>query len=239
MRVNDKYISFYHELDNDIREISIGLRKTALLIVDMQRALVCRPDIKNLSEKELYNYKRWEPFYDRIEKVVIPNNQRILETFRRKNMEVIFSKLQCLKKDGSDRPLVQKKAGFRNLLLPIGSKDSEIIPELMPKENEIVITKTTHSTITGTNLRLTLHNMGIDTVVVTGVFTDRCVSSTVRSLADESFKVWLIEDATMAATEEIHEHELKILNNTYCHVINTHELLLAITGGNVIDNLEI
>jgi nicotinamidase-related amidase len=73
-----------------------------------------------------------------------------------------------------------------------------------------------------------LSNMGIDTVVVTGVFTDQCVSGTVRSLADESFKVWLIEDACMAATEEIQNHELTVLNNIYCHVINTEELLEAI-----------
>ncbi|HOC81900.1 MAG TPA: isochorismatase family protein, partial [Synergistales bacterium] len=70
---------------------------------------------------------------------------------------------------------------------------------------------------------------GADTVVVTGVFTDQCVSGTVRGLADESFKVWLIEDGCMAATEEIQSHELAVLNNIYCHVINTKELLEAIS----------
>jgi nicotinamidase-related amidase len=70
--------------------------------------------------------------------------------------------------------------------------------------------------------------MGIDTVVVTGVFTDQCVSGTVRSLADESFNVWLIEDACMASTERIQKNELEILNNIYCHVIDTDELLEAI-----------
>lgn len=82
--------------------------------------------------------------------------------------------------------------------------------------------------MTGTNLRLTLFNMGIDTVVVTGVLTDQCVSGTVRSLADESFKVWLIEDACRASTEKIQENELEILNNIYCHVITTDELLEAL-----------
>ena len=72
-----------------------------------------------------------------------------------------------------------------------------------------------------------LHNMGIDTVVVTGVLTDQCVSGTVRSLADESFKVWLIEDACRASTAQIQENELEILNNIYCHVITTDELLEA------------
>ena len=39
--------------------------------------------------------------------------------------------------------------------------------------------------MTGTNLRLVLHNIGIKNVVLAGIFTDQCVSSTVRSLADE------------------------------------------------------
>jgi biuret amidohydrolase len=56
-----------------------------------------------------------------------------------------------------------------------------------------VITKTTDSALTGTNLRLILHNMEIANVVVAGIFTDQCVSSTVRSLADESFNVVVVE----------------------------------------------
>jgi Amidases related to nicotinamidase len=55
---------------------------------------------------------------------------------------------------------------------------------------------------------------------------DQCVSSTVRSLADESFDVILIEDACAAATEELHERELEIINNIYCQVILLNELRL-------------
>lgn len=40
--------------------------------------------------------------------------------------------------------------------------------------------------------------------------------------------MWLIEDACRASTEEIQRAELKILNNIYCHVINTDELLAAL-----------
>ncbi|MGJ0846369.1 Nicotinamidase-related amidase [Tissierella praeacuta DSM 18095] len=228
MRVNNRHVSFYYELDNEIGEIVIEPKKTALLIVDMQKVFVTRPFAENLNETELVNLKRWEPFYDKIEEVVIPNNKKILERFRSKGMEVIFAKIQCHKKNGSDRSLVQKATGFNELLLPIGSEEGEIISELAPIDDEIVITKTTDSAITGSNLRLILHNMGIDTVVVTGVFTDQCVSGTVRSLADESFNVWLIEDACMAATEKIQQNELEILNNIYCHVINTDELLEVI-----------
>ena len=104
----------------------------------------------------------------------------------------------------------------------------QIVPELAPQEDEIVVKKTTDSALTGSPLRLWLHNMGIDTVVVTGVLTDQCVSGTVRSLADESFKVWLIEDACMASTQQIQDNELEILNNIYCHVITTDEAIEAL-----------
>lgn len=227
MRVNDRYVSFYYELDTDRGKVEIEKEKTALLVVDIQRVFVERPTGDNLPEEKRQFAERWKHFFDKIDEVVIPNNQRILKTFRGKNMDVAFAKIQSQRKDGRDRSLVQKATGFNELLLPPGSRESEIMPQITPIEDEIVVCKTTDSAITGTTLRLMLSNMGIDTVVVTGVFTDQCVSGTVRSLADESFKVWLIEDACMAATEELQKHELTVLNNIYCHVINTEELLEA------------
>ena len=47
---------------------------------------------------------------------------------------------------------------------------------------------------------------------------------TVRSLADESFNVVLIEDCCAAGTDELHRKELEILNMIYCHVVSCGEL---------------
>jgi len=116
------------------------------------------------------------------------------------------------------------------LLLPKNREDSQIVPELAPHGDEIVITKTTDSALTGTNLRLLLHNMGVKDVVVAGTFTDQCVSSTVRRLVDESFGVVLIEDCCAAATMELHRHELEIINMIYCHVVQVDEALSFFTA---------
>jgi len=62
-------------------------------------------------------------------------------------------------------------------------------------------------------------------VVVAGVLTDQCVSSTVRGLADESFSVILVEDACAAGTDAIHTAELATLNLLYCSVLTTEELM--------------
>ena len=61
-------------------------------------------------------------------------------------------------------------------------------------------------------------------MIVSGIFTDQCVSSTVRSLADESFGVVVVHDACAAATMDLHEKELEIINMIYCHVVGMVDL---------------
>ena len=86
------------------------------------------------------------------------------------------------------------------------------------------MTKTTDSALTGTNLRLILHNLGIKNVICVGIFTDQCVSSTVRSLADESYNVVVVEDCCAAGSHALHLKELEIINMIYCHVVSSFEL---------------
>jgi nicotinamidase-related amidase len=93
-----------------------------------------------------------------------------------------------------------------------------------PRADEIVETKTTASVLTGTNLRMILHNMGIARGICAGIFTEQCISSTVRSLADESFDVIVVEDCCAAATAALHAHELRVLNMIYCQVMSRTEL---------------
>jgi nicotinamidase-related amidase len=62
-------------------------------------------------------------------------------------------------------------------------------------------------------------------VVCCGIFTDQCVSSTVRSLADESFQVTVIDDACAAGSDALHRQELQIINMIYCQVMRRDELL--------------
>lgn len=228
MRVNNRHVSFYYQNDNEMGEIEVDVKKTALLVIDMQHVFISRPAIQNPTEEQKKEAERWEQFYQAIDNIVVPNNQRLIKEFRERGMEVIFAKIQGQKKNGADRSLDQKATGYNELLLLAGDPSAEIVPELAPMPDEIVITKTTDSALTGSPLRLWLHNMGIDTVVVTGVLLDQCVSCSVRSLADESFKVWLIEDACRASTQQIQDNELEILNNIYCHVVNTDELIGAL-----------
>ena len=212
------YRSFYYANAEEPADIHLDPKTTALLVIDVQSTYL---EDKDTAEETA----RWQPFYQRMRDIVIPNNARMIAECRARGVEVIFARIACHKDDGRDRSLSQKKPGFNYLLLPKDRADSQVVPELEPQGDEIVVMKTTDSALTGTNLRMLLHNMGIEDVVVTGIFTDQCVSSSVRSLVDESFGVIVVEDCCAAATMELHHHELEIINMIYCHVVQFDEAL--------------
>lgn len=215
------YRSFYYDtMPDDLPDIVPNPATTALLVIDLQ---VCY--LPDSAGEDLAEWERWAPFRQRLAGTVLPNTRSLLEKFRALDLEIIFARIACITEDGRDRSLSHARPGFNNLLLPLNSADSQILPQVAPLPQEIVITKTTDSALTGTSLRLLLANLGIRNVVVCGIFTDQCVASTVRSLADESFNVIVVDDACAAATDELHRAELTIINNIYCQVLTTEETL--------------
>jgi nicotinamidase-related amidase len=210
--------SFYYANAEPPDDIHLDPAATALLVIDIQNTY--------LEDKETpEETARWRPFFERMRETVIPNTRRLIDACRAQGVEVIYARIACQKPDGRDRSLSQKKPGFNYLLLPKDTPGGQIVPELEPEPDDIVMLKTTDSALTGTNLRLILRNMGVRDVVVAGIFTDQCVSSTVRSLADESFGVVVVDDCCAAATMELHDAELRIINMIYCHVVQREEVL--------------
>lgn len=215
--------SLYYATAPDPEDPVIVPAETALLVIDVQNTYLERPDREALSETDKVHYDNWTPFHRRFTEVLIPNCQDALKAFRDRGMECLYARIACHTKDGRDRSLSQKRPGFNNILLPKDEHASQIVDALAPQGDEIVVTKTTDSALTGTNLRLILTNLGIRTVVCVGVFTDQCVASTVRSLADESFDVIVLEDCCAAASDELHAQELAIINMIYCNVMELAE----------------
>lgn len=209
--------SFYYETAEEPEDPVLNPATTALLVIDIQNTYLEPPE-------DPEEARRWAPFLTRMNDTVIPNTARLMDWARQSGIEVMFARIACQTEDGRDRSLSQKKPGFNYLLLPKDREDSQIVEWLAPQGDEIVVTKTTDSALTGTNLRLMLHNMGIRDVIVAGIFTDQCVSSTVRSLCDESFGVLVVEDCCAAATEALHRHELEVINMIYCHVVSSDDL---------------
>ncbi len=211
------YRSFYYQNAPQPKDPHLPWSKTALLCIDVQNySLIAHDD----PAERL----RWKPFRRRMRELVIPNIAALQQDFRARGIDVLHARIACLLNDGRDRSLSQKMPGWNNLLMLRSSPISQIVDECAPVRDEIVVTKTTDSALTGTNLRLLLTNMGIVNVIVVGIYTDQCISSTVRGLADESFQVIVLDDCCAAGTDDLHQRELEILNCIYCQVMTRQEL---------------
>lgn len=117
--------------------------------------------------------------------------------------------------------------------------DSPLRPELpgnaikaivAPAEGEPLIQKRVNSAFIGTDLEERLRRAGITTVVLVGLTTDHCVSSTARMAADLGFQTAVIADATAA-------HEVRSYDGQFYSADTVHALALANLHGEFADLL--
>jgi nicotinamidase-related amidase len=168
----------------------------------------------------------WQEYYfDRLEKKVIPNVQRLQECFRRHELEVIHTRIQSLTRDGRDRSQGHKRLKIH---APPGSREAEILDEVAPIGDEIVVNKTTSGVFSSTNFNYVLTNIGIRALYVVGVYTNECVETTVRDACDLGYFVTIVSDACATVTEELHEASLKTLRDRYARIVTTEEALADI-----------
>ena len=123
-----------------------------------------------------------------------------------------------------------------NSTLRPGMPGNEIKEAVKPLSNEILFEKTVNSAFIGTGLESYLKSKGIQDLVVVGLTTDHCVSTSVRMASNLGFNVWLVGDATatferenydgtLFSAEQMHEINLASLNGEFCSVITTAEAL--------------
>lgn len=94
-------------------------------------------------------------------------------------------------------------------LLVRGEQGHAIIPEVAPGEGEPVVDKPGRSAFRHTDFKLLLDVRGVRNLVVCGVTTDVCVSSTVRDASDLGLDCVVVSDACAAGRAELHEAALE------------------------------
>ncbi len=149
------------------------------------------------------------------------NIARLLADWRRQGLPVIH--VQHLSQNSSS-PLHPDQPGV------------EFKQEAMPIAGDPVFTKTVHSAFIGTELEAWLRDRGIDDLVIIGLTTDHCVSTTTRMAANLGFNVTLVDDATATfersdhrgryfSADEMHAAQLASLNDEFCRVLSTDAVL--------------
>ncbi len=197
--------------------------KNALVCIDLQY-LSCHDGYGIFSDHKKLGLDEEviEAYMDRMNNVVLGNVAKLQHWFRKNGDEVIHVRIQSKTKDGRDRSLEHKEL---NLHAPPGSRLAEFLPQVAPVDNEIVINKTASGVFISTNLEYILRNLCVSEVMFTGVFTNECISSAVRSASDLGFQVYLVSDATAATTKELHDATLVTTDKRYAKVLSTDEVI--------------
>jgi ureidoacrylate peracid hydrolase len=205
------------------REIPVVPERAALLFIDVQN-YNARPDggeYKDMGLTPEGAKAKYSYFFEQLEKVALPNMQRLQEACRRKGIEVLYTVIESLTVDGRDRSLDYKITGFN---VPRGSEDGRVLDVIKPIGDEIVFPKTSSSVFISTNIHYILGNLGVDFLIVSGLLTDQCISSAVRDACDLGYLVTLITDACATQTEQRHETSLDHIKG-YCRQRTTSEFI--------------
>lgn len=190
--------------------------QAALLIVDVQ-------------------YGTWDPgqpdgrpeFHAAVRTRVLPNLQRLVQACRGNGLEVIYTVIENLTLDGRDRSLDYKLSGIS---VAKGSRDAQVLREIAPAPDEIVLPKTSSSVFNSTVLAYLLRNIGIQDVFVAGFLTDQCIDHAIKDGADLGFYMTCVHDACMAETEARHAAALTCFQG-YCRMLTTGQALALISQG--------
>ena len=210
------------------REVPVSPEETALLFVDVQN-LNARPDggvYKTQGLDADGALKQYAYYFQRLQSRAIPNMIRLQSAFRDAGAEVLYTVIENLTRDGRDRSLDYKLSGFN---VPKGSWDARVLADIQPGEDEMIFPKSSSSVFISTNLHYILGNLGVRYLVVCGMLTDQCISSTVRDACDLGYLVTLVTDACATYTPEGHKSAIDHIRG-YCRQRRTDELLDEISG---------
>lgn len=202
---------------------SLEQHHTALLVIDLQY-LDAAPGFGVFADVERSGVapEAQEYYFNRLEHLVLPNVRHLQDAFRDLDLEVIHTRIMSITADGRERSPGHKRLGLH---APPGSKEAQFLPQVAPQGDEIVISKTASGVFNATNIEYLLRNLGITGLYICGVYTNECVSTTVRDASDRGFYTTLINDACATVTPELHNATIGTVKDRYARVLSTEEAI--------------
>ena len=97
----------------------------------------------------------------------------------------------------------------------LGTKGVEIMEEIAPEENDIIVTKPRYNAFLGTDLPYILNGLGVlphDTLIICGDATNVCVHYTSAEAHQRDYRIKVVEDCCAGSSWEEHEAALTQIN---------------------------
>ncbi|EDP65643.1 putative amidase [alpha proteobacterium BAL199] len=197
------------------RDIPWSPGETALLLVDVQNLEIAEPERRAHPE-----------FVADLEARVVPNIARLVDACRRADIEVVYTVIESLTRDGRDRSLDHKLSG---ILVPKGAWEGRVIDAVAPTADDIVLPKTSSGVFNSTNIDYLLRNLGVRHLIVVGLLTDQCVDMAIRDAADRGYYTVCVVDCCSTHTRERHEAALRAFGG-YCRTVTLDAMLAEIAA---------
>jgi len=186
-------------------ELQLDPNKTALVLIDLQNAIVGMNPVPHTAAQ------------------VVENGKKLAEAFRVHGAPVVYVRVDI--NDFMKLPVDQPhRLGDK----PLPAEASQIAPSAGFQPGDILITKRHWGAFAGTDLEQQLKSRGIDTVVLTGISTNAGVESTVRQGTGLGFAFVLVEDACSGQNAEHHRFAMENIFPRLARVRTTDEVLAAL-----------
>ena len=182
-------------------KLEVDFARSAIVVVDMQNAFASKGGLLDIAEQDLTAAP-----------AVVRSIRALLDVARPAGLPVVYLQMGYkpdLSNAGGPRSpnchkelsmrLMRARPQLRGKLVTEGGWDFEIVPELAPHPEDVVIVKTRYSGFAGTTLDSQLRVRGIQYLFFTGIATNVCVESTLRDAYFHDYWPILLTDATMQA----------------------------------------
>lgn len=229
-RIGSSHKIFYSELN-------MARSRTALLIVDMQNDFAHPDGMLGIYGNDMTGAIK-----------IIPRMKKLSDTFRKVESKVIYT-AHTFRPDLADQPKIFREITRRrisnlpgastkpgilrkeHIFLIKGSWNAAIVDELTPQRKDILIdTKHNYDSFYQTDLEQILRDLRIENLIVTGIATNICVETTIRSAYHRDIRCILVEDATWATSSELKENTLKVISTNFGYLTSSEEVLKAMAG---------
>lgn len=156
---------------------------------------------------------------------VVAANSTLLDAFRANGLPVIFT--TTVYYNEAQASVFRKRVPALNLLVP-SSPWIDIDPALGRRDDEVIIEKQWASAFFKTTLDKKLQELGVDSLVVTGLTTSGCVRATVVDGLQHNYPVVVPRQAVGDRNKQAHEANLHDMHAKYADVIDIQEVLAYI-----------
>jgi ureidoacrylate peracid hydrolase len=219
------------KIEAEPESIEIAVSKTAILVVDMQNAFVRKGGYFDLVGFDISAAQR-----------IIEPCQRIINAAREKGIKIIYFQMgyspDLSDKGPPESPyaykakvpiLLKERPELKDKLYIYGTWGAEIIEELKPHQEDIVIKKQRYDGFVGTNLDIILRTLGIKYLIFVGIATNVCVESTLRrSFFLDYFPILISDGVSQKGPRMMQETTILNVQSTFGWVTDSIRLIKAI-----------